>query len=62
MPWTAADASRYTKKANTAKIKKRWAQVANSVLEKTGDEGKAIREANSVAGVMYHQRNNPRFI
>ncbi len=47
MPWTDADAERHTKNAKTAQQKKIWATVANEVLKKSGDEGKAIRIANS---------------
>ncbi len=47
MPWNASDASRKTKKAKSPKAKRQWSAVANSVLSKTGDEGRAIREANA---------------
>jgi len=48
MPWTADDAERHTHKATTAELKELWAQVANECLQRTGDEGRAIREANAV--------------
>lgn len=48
MPWSPSDASRKTKKAKSAKSKRQWSDVANSVLEKTGDEGRAVRTANGV--------------
>ncbi len=48
MPWTTKDASRKTKKAKSPKAKRQWAHVADKVLAKTGDEGRAIREANAV--------------
>ena len=48
MPWTAKDAARHTKSARTAKQKRQWMHVSNAVLAKTGDEGKAVRVANSV--------------
>ena len=49
MPWTPKSGpSRHTKKANSPKKKRQWAHVANSALERTGDEGRAIREANAV--------------
>lgn len=48
MPWTARDAKAKTKKARTPKAKRQWAKVADSVLSKTGNEGRAIREANAV--------------
>jgi hypothetical protein len=48
MPWTANDAERHTHKATTSSLKELWAKVANESLERTGDEGRAIREANAV--------------
>ena len=48
MPWTPNDAERHTHKATTRELKELWAQVANESLERTGDEGRAIREANAV--------------
>lgn len=56
MPWKPKDATRHTKKARSAKSKKQWSKVANSVLGKTGDEGRAVREANAVAGRMYGKK------
>ena len=48
MPWTADDAERHTHKATTRQLKELWAKVANATLERAGDEGRAIREANAV--------------
>ncbi len=50
MLWKPSDAPRHTKKATTAKKKRQFSDVANSVLAKTGDEGRAIREANAAVG------------
>lgn len=50
MPWGPQDASKKTHKANTGKKRRQWAHVANAVLAKTGDEGRAVREANGVIG------------
>lgn len=50
MPWTARDASRHTKKAKSATAKRQWSKVANAVLQKTGSDARAIREANAVVG------------
>jgi hypothetical protein len=51
MPWsTGKDAVRHTKKANTPKKRRQWLYVANSALQRTGDDGLAIREANAVVG------------
>ena len=47
MPWTAEDAERHTKKADDLRRQRMWAEIANSVLSDTGDEGRAIREANA---------------
>jgi hypothetical protein len=48
MPWTSNDAERHTHKATTDTLKELWAKVANESLERTRDEGRAIREANAV--------------
>jgi hypothetical protein len=48
MPWSSKDAKRHTRKAKSPKSKRQWAHVADSILERTGDEGRAIRGANSV--------------
>ncbi len=48
MPWTANDAERHTHKATTWELKELWAKVANEALERIGDEGRTIREANAV--------------
>ena len=48
MPWTPNDAERHTHKATTWTLQELWARVANECLERTGDEGRAIREANAV--------------
>jgi hypothetical protein len=50
MPWAAIDAAKKTHKANTSVKKRQWRDVANGVLKKTGNEGRAIREANAVVG------------
>jgi hypothetical protein len=47
MPWAPKDATSHTKKATSPIAKRQFADVANSVLGKTGDEGRAIREANA---------------
>ena len=54
MPWTMSDAIRKTKKATTAPAKRQWAAVANKVLAKTGDEGLAVKSANSA---VKHRKN-----
>ncbi len=48
MPWTPGESTRKTKKASTPAKKKAWSATANAVLKKTGDEGQAVRIANSV--------------
>ena len=60
MPWKLGDALRHTKQASSPKKKKQWTTVANSVLEKSGDEGKAIRIANSqVKKARSHKKKEP---
>ena len=48
MPWTSDDAERHTHKADNRELQDLWARVANETLERTGDEARAIREANAV--------------
>lgn len=48
MPWRPADAKRHSKKALSATAQRQWADVANSELQKHGDDARAIRAANSV--------------
>lgn len=57
MPWTPEDAERHTKKADTPALQRLWSEVANQVLETTGDEGRAIRKANAV--VARNRRASP---
>jgi len=47
MPFSANDATRFKKNLSSSEAQSRWASIANSVLSSTGDEGKAIRIANS---------------
>ena len=48
MPWSPSDALQKTKTATTPKSKRQWSDVANSVLRRTGDEGRAVRTANGI--------------
>jgi hypothetical protein len=48
MPWKASDAKKHTKKADTPKKQKQWADVADSALSRGVSEGSAIRQANAV--------------
>jgi truncated hemoglobin YjbI len=48
MPWSLNDAERHTHEATTRELRELWARVANETLERTGDEARAIREANAV--------------
>ena len=50
MPWKSKDARRHTRKATTAKRRRQWSHVANSVLARTGDEARAVRSANAAVG------------
>ncbi len=56
MPWTATDAQRHTHKATTPELQELWAKVANDALQRLGDEGRAIREANAVVARQGEER------
>jgi hypothetical protein len=59
MPWlTNADSLRHNKLA-TGKLGEVWRKVANDVLAQTGDEGRAIREANAVIDRMNENSPGP---
>lgn len=45
MPWQASDAQKHNKGLNKSQ-QKQWSSVANAILGKTGNEGKAVRIAN----------------
>lgn len=47
MPWKPEDATRFTKKAKSPTAKRQFAEVADKVLAKTGDEGRAVRAGNA---------------
>ena len=47
MPWLPEDAYRHNHKADTPHLSRLWADVANSVLTETRDEGYAVRAANA---------------
>lgn len=62
-PWTPDDVAKHNRRAaKSGKTARQWSDVANKVLEATGNEGRAIREANSVAGNrnVRGRRRNPR--
>lgn len=59
MPWTPDDAERHTHKATTEALKELWAKVANERLERTGNEARAIREANAVIAARYAEEQGP---
>ena len=60
MPWKSSSARRHTRKARSAKAKRQWSKVANSVLRRTGDEGRAVRAANSVVKKRGSKRRSSR--
>ena len=59
MPWKASDAHKHNKNV-PSHLTAQWAAVANSVLEKTGDDGAAIRAANSA--VKHHMSGEHRSV
>lgn len=54
-PWTAKQFKDKHNKSLTPSQAKLAAEVANQVLAKTGNEGRAIREGNALAGRMKHK-------
>lgn len=60
MPWSDKDAKRHTRKANTGAKKDQWSAVANAVLKKTGDDGKAVRVANGVIARGYRKMGSAK--
>ena len=54
MPWVPGDAGKHNRKAKSGKASRQWAAVANSVLSKTGNDARAIREANAVIARRSH--------
>ncbi len=58
LPWQAEDAPRHTHKADTLHLCRLWAEVANSVLAETGDEGRAVRSANAAVARARKQSRN----
>jgi hypothetical protein len=61
MPWGPEDASAKTKKANTPKRQRQWSHIANGVLAKTGDDKRAIMEANGVLAREAHMPGKTEF-
>jgi len=49
MPWLSDDAKKHKHGLNR-KSSEKWASIANSILAQTGDEGQAVRTANSRTG------------
>ena len=56
MPWKPADALCHTKKAKSTTAQRQWADVANAVLQKTGDEARAVREANAAVAKRFKRK------
>jgi len=59
MPWVSADAPSHTRRADTKNKRRQWSAVANEVLARTGDEGRAVRSAN--AAVKKRKRRKRRY-
>ena len=59
MPWlTDEDSLRHNKRAE-GRLGEIWRQVANETLERTGDEGLAVREANAVIARISEKGSDP---
>jgi hypothetical protein len=56
MPWLDdADSTRHNKLAH-GELGELWRKVANETLERTGDDGRAIREANAVVHRVHDEK------
>jgi hypothetical protein len=52
MPWQPKDAARHTKKARgNPKASRAFSHAANSVLKRTGNEGRAVAAGNAAAAM-----------
>ena len=60
MPWAPKDASKHDKGAKSSKRKRQWADVANSILKRTGDDARAIRGADSAVKKSQSRRTKKR--
>jgi hypothetical protein len=58
MPWTAADATGFTKTATDASLRRLWAATANGALKSGKNDGEAVKIAN--AAVHRAFLNRPR--
>ena len=48
MPWTPEDATRHTKKANTPKKRRMWADIATRLKEAGKPDSEVVTIANGV--------------
>jgi len=48
VPWKPQDAQRHTKKADTPKKQKQWADLSTRLLAAGKPEGEAVKTANGV--------------
>jgi hypothetical protein len=63
MPWTSADATSHTKKADTPAKRKAWAKAANAALKQyDGDEQKAVATANATVDKMSNGKDDDRSV
>ena len=46
MPWKESDVPKKNKKAKSGRCKRAFVTAGNSILRKTGDEGRAVRGGN----------------
>jgi hypothetical protein len=60
MPWTPREAAKHNRSVKSPKRKRQWSKVANSILERTGDDARAIRGANSAVKKSQSKRARKR--
>ena len=57
MPWSnRADATRHTRKADTAAKQDAWLKAANEELARSGNDGLAVRAGNSAVKKIHAQK------
>jgi hypothetical protein len=62
MPWKPGGSLRHNSRLKGKPKKQRqWSAVANNVLKRTGDEGRAVRSANAVVKKRGRKRRQGRY-
>lgn len=60
MPWSPKDANRFTKAADTTKLRELWANVANQCYVAGDDEGSCVKKANAAVKKQIRRKKRKR--